>query len=391
MTEAMGKRERTVMATVLCRDLTKHYDDGLAVKSINLEVREGEFLVIVGPSGCGKTTTLRMIAGLETVSSGEILIDGQVVNKVEPRHRDIAMVFQNYALYPHKRVFENIAYPLQLRKVAKREIEQRVLETARLLSIEPLLQRRIRELSGGERQRVALGRAIIRQPRLFLMDEPLSNLDAQLRIQMRREIIRLQRQLQITTIYVTHDQVEAMTMGDRIVVMRGGDVLQVGDPNSIYHVPANQFVARFIGSPPMNLFDGTLASEESTLYLHTSFGRFALPPELRVRLLGNARLGAGQASVLCGIRAEDIHVATVNDTSPALPPMTAGSALGMVDLVEPLGSDVYVSVALGKELLLARARPDLTLQENTQVQTELALGKIHFFDHDSGNNLLPLR
>jgi multiple sugar transport system ATP-binding protein len=386
------------MAIVNCRDLTKFYGDGRAVNAINLEVREGEFLVIVGPSGCGKTTTLRMIAGLETVSSGEILIDGQVVNRVEPRHRDIAMVFQNYALYPHKNVFDNIAYPLQLRRVPKTEIQRRVEETAKMLGIEPLLARKIRQLSGGERQRVALGRAIVRQPRLFLMDEPLSNLDAQLRIQMRREIIRLQRQLQITTVYVTHDQVEAMTMGDRIVVMRGGDVLQVGDPTTIYNAPANQFVARFIGSPPMNLFDGTLTTHEGELTLETGFGNFPVAPALKARLLANPELGAGSTKVTCGIRAED--VTTVVAQPVAVPAGTTAvttngdrtaTAMGTVDLVEPLGSDVYVNVVLGREMLLARVTPENAPQENEQVEVGLTLGKIHFFDAESGNTLLPAR
>jgi multiple sugar transport system ATP-binding protein len=331
-----------------------------------------------------------MIAGLESVSSGDILIDGEVVNRVEPRHRDIAMVFQNYALYPHKNVFDNIAYPLQLRRVPKTEIQKRVQDTAKMLGIEHLLQRKIRQLSGGERQRVALGRAIVREPRLFLMDEPLSNLDAQLRIQMRREIIRLQRQLQITTVYVTHDQVEAMTMGDRIVVMRGGDVLQVGDPVTIYNSPANQFVARFIGSPPMNLFDGMLASANGELTLQTGFGVYPLSPDLKARLLANPKLGAGQLKVVCGIRAEDVT------TSPASSPLIAndsknGAASGVVDLVEPLGSDVYVNVVLGNDMLLARVNPAAAPQEDEHVKVGFTLDKIHFFDADSGNNLLPLR
>jgi multiple sugar transport system ATP-binding protein len=376
------------MAVVNCRNLTKYYGDGRAVNGINLEVREGEFLVIVGPSGCGKTTTLRMIAGLESVSSGEILIDGQVVNRVEPRHRDIAMVFQNYALYPHKNVFENIAYPLQLRRVPKGEIHTRVWETAKMLGIEPLLARKIRQLSGGERQRVALGRAIVRQPRLFLMDEPLSNLDAQLRIQMRREIIRLQRQLEITTVYVTHDQVEAMTMGDRIVVMRGGDVLQVGDPTTIYNAPANQFVARFIGSPPMNLFDGTLVMAQGELMLQTGFGSYPVVPALKTRLLANPKLGAGQTKTVCGIRAENVSIAPT-------PSDRMGLASGVVDLVEPLGSDVYVNIvlegALGRDMLLARVNPAHAPQEGEAVQVGMTLEKVHFFDADTGNNLLLVR
>jgi multiple sugar transport system ATP-binding protein len=357
----------------------KRFGDGLAVNDVNLEVAEGEFLVIVGPSGCGKTTTLRMIAGLETISDGEILIDDQVVNLVEPRHRDIAMVFQNYALYPHKKVFDNIAYPLQLRRVAKSEIRQRVQETAKLLGIEHLLERRIRQLSGGERQRVALGRAIVRKPRLFLMDEPLSNLDAQLRIQMRREIIRLQRQLRITTIYVTHDQVEAMTMGDRIVVMRGGLVQQIGEPETIYHQPANLFVARFIGNPPMNQFDGVLETAGSALQLRTGFGTLDLPATVREKLQRRAVTGA--MPVVCGIRAEDITVNTSGNP-------TANQITGVIDLVEPLGSDVFASVALGKEMLLARARPDLGLQEGQSIGITLDPAKVHLFAPEGGANLV---
>ena len=367
------------MARVVCRNLMKRFGDGLAVNDVNLEVAEGEFLVIVGPSGCGKTTTLRMIAGLETISDGEILIDDQVVNLVEPRHRDIAMVFQNYALYPHKKVFDNIAYPLQLRRVAKNEIRQRVQETAKLLGIEHLLERRIRQLSGGERQRVALGRAIVRKPRLFLMDEPLSNLDAQLRIQMRREIIRLQRQLRITTIYVTHDQVEAMTMGDRIVVMRGGLVQQIGEPETIYHQPANLFVARFIGNPPMNQFDGVLETAGSGLQLRTGFGTLALPATVREKL--QRRAGMGAMPVVCGIRAEDITVNTSGNP-------TANQITGVIDLVEPLGSDVFASVALGKEMLLARARPDLGLQEGQSIGITLDPAKVHLFAPEGGANLV---
>jgi multiple sugar transport system ATP-binding protein len=370
------------MARVDCVNLCKRYGDALAVDNVNLTVEEGEFLVIVGPSGCGKTTTLRMIAGLESISSGEILIDGKVVNKVEPRHRDIAMVFQNYALYPHKKVFDNIAYPLQLRRIAKDEIRLRVTETARLLSIENLLERRIRQLSGGERQRVALGRAIVRQPKLFLMDEPLSNLDAQLRVQMRREIIHLQRQLNITTVYVTHDQVEAMTMGDRIVVMRKGLVQQIGDPVIIYKHPANQFVARFIGSPPMNLFDAYLESSDGALYLQTGFACYPVPPNLSSQLVANPKLGAGRMPVVCGVRAEEVGL--------TLGVARSGEVQGVVDLVEPLGSDNYISVALGKEILLARARPDVTIKETAQVQVNLDLAHLHFFDPESGASLLPI-
>ncbi len=372
------------MARVVCRNLSKRYGDQLAVNNVNIEVAEGEFLVIVGPSGCGKTTTLRMVAGLESISGGEILIDDQVVNNVEPRHRDIAMVFQNYALYPHKKVFDNIAYPLQLRNVAKREIAERVHTTATMLGIEHLLERRIRQLSGGERQRVALGRAIVRQARLFLMDEPLSNLDAQLRIQMRREIIRLQRQLQITTIYVTHDQVEAMTMGDRIVVMRGGVVQQIGPPVTLYNQPVNRFVARFIGSPPMNLFDGVLEQQNGALQLRTGFASYPLPPRMAAGLLRNqAALGAQQ--VLCGIRAEDV---SVNGGVDGAESAIRSAPQGVIDLVEPLGSDVFVSIALGADMLLARAHPDLPLQETQKTAVLLNLSKLHLFDATSGDNLI---
>ncbi len=368
------------MANVICRNLIKRFGDGLAVNNVNLEVAEGEFLVIVGPSGCGKTTTLRMIAGLESISEGEILIDHQVVNNVEPRHRDIAMVFQNYALYPHKKVFDNIAYPLQLRRVAKNEIRQRVQETSKLLGIEHLLERRIRQLSGGERQRVALGRAIVRKPRLFLMDEPLSNLDAQLRIQMRREIIRLQRQLRITTVYVTHDQVEAMTMGDRIVVMRGGLVQQIGEPEMIYHQPANLFVARFIGNPPMNQLDGTLEQQGDAWQLRTAFGTIALPATLREKLQHRAP-AAGTLPVIAGIRAEDVSVNASNTP-------VANQIAGVIDLVEPMGADAFISVALGKEMLLARANPDLGLREGQSIGITLNPAKLHLFAPDSGENLL---
>lgn len=368
------------MSRVVCRNLTKRFGDGIAVDGINLEVEEGEFLVIVGPSGCGKTTTLRMIAGLESISGGEILIDSQVVNKVAPRHRDIAMVFQNYALYPHKSVFNNIAYPLQLRKVPKPEIEQRVTETSRLLGIHHLLQRKISQLSGGERQRVALGRAIVRKPRVFLMDEPLSNLDAQLRIQMRREIIRLQRQLAITTVYVTHDQVEAMTMGDRIVVMRDGHIQQMGPPVSLYNHPANRFVARFIGSPPMNLFDGELRAEGDDLILHTNFVDLALPPAMRQQLSTN-EVGGGGLAVECGIRAEDIAIQPQPDGQPQ-------TIEGVVDLVELMGSDMFVSLAVGKEMLLARAAPDLPIKELQKASAAPNLAKLHLFDKRDGRNLL---
>jgi multiple sugar transport system ATP-binding protein len=267
-----------------------------------------------------------------------------------------------------------------LRNTPRTEIDRRVRETARLLGIEHLLERRPRQLSGGERQRVALGRAIVRRARLFLMDEPLSNLDAQLRIQMRREIIHLQRQLGITTIYVTHDQVEAMTMGDRIVVMRGGVVQQVGDPVTIYNHPANRFVARFIGSPPMNLFNGVLENTAGVLQLRTGFATYPLPPRLTDGLLRSAVIPVA-SEVVCGIRAEDVAVSGEGVVQPDAP-------TGVVDLVEPLGSDVFVSVALGADLLLARASPDLPIKEAQTTSVTLNLTKLHLFAVESGENLL---
>src|SRR5712691_10112682 len=264
------------MAKVLLKDLNKKYDEVHAVKNVNLEIRDREFVVLVGPSGCGKTTTLRMVAGLEEISSGEISIDGRVVNDLAPMDRDIAMVFQNYALYPHMSVYDNMAFGLRMRKFDKPEIERRVRRSAEILGIQALLERKPRQLSGGQRQRVALGRAIVRNPRVFLFDEPLSNLDAALRVQMRVELKRLHNRLETTAIYVTHDQVEAMTLGDRVVVMKDGVVQQEGEPLELYERPANRFVAGFIGSPAMNFIGITLEWTENALWAHA--------PGLRVRV-----------------------------------------------------------------------------------------------------------
>src|SRR5918999_1819378 len=258
------------MARVLLKNLNKKFDDTHAVKDVNLEIRDREFVVLVGPSGCGKTTTLRMVAGLEDVTSGEISIDGRVVNDLPPMDRDIAMVFQNYALYPHMSVYHNMAFGLKMRKFGRDEIEKRVRQAADILGIQPLLERRPRQLSGGQRQRVALGRAIVRHPRVFLFDEPLSNLDAKLRVQMRVELKRLHHRLETTAIYVTHDQVEAMTLGDRVVVMKDGLVQQVGEPLELYSRPANRFVASFIGSPAMNFVDVTLSERHDALWAETA-------------------------------------------------------------------------------------------------------------------------
>ncbi len=364
------------MSVVICKDLVKRFGEQVAVDHVNVEVRDGEFMVFVGPSGCGKTTTLRMIGGLETVTAGEILIDGQVVNRLAPRQRDIAMVFQNYALYPHYKVFDNIAYPLRLQKRPKEEITRRVREVARILDVERLLDRWPRQLSGGERQRVALGRAIVRKPRLYLMDEPLSNLDAKLRVQMRREIIHLQRMLGTTTIYVTHDQVEAMTMGDRIMVMRGGKVQQIGEPEILYNYPANLFVAGFIGSPAMNVFPGRLEAASQGVQLATEIGRFDLPPAVVGRIADGSWSGA--RGVLWGIRPEDVRLVPPEDDVPQ----------ATVDLVEGLGSDAYVSLTIGAETLVVRTPADARPNEDQRVGVQLSLNKVHLFDPESEATIL---
>jgi multiple sugar transport system ATP-binding protein len=372
--------ETNSMSVVICKDLIKRFGDAVVVDRVNVEIRDGEFMVFVGPSGCGKTTTLRMIGGLETVTSGDILIDGKLVNRVAPRHRDIAMVFQNYALYPHYKVFDNIGYPLRLQKRPKDEIERRVREVARLMHIEPLLDRWPRQLSGGERQRVALGRAIVRNPRLYLMDEPLSNLDAQLRVQMRREIIHLQRLLRTTTIYVTHDQVEAMTMGDRIMVLRRGRIQQIGEPETLYNQPANMFVAQFIGSPAMNIFPGRLEGSGRELALVTDIGHFPLTPELMARVVHDPAVPYGAREVMWGIRPEDIRL---NSASPA-----SGTPQAVVDLVEGLGSDAYVSLKIGETLLLARTPADARPNEDERVGVHLNVNKLHLFDPKSEASIL---
>jgi multiple sugar transport system ATP-binding protein len=315
------------MAAVSFDEVTKQFGSStVAVDRLSLDVNEGEFLILVGPSGCGKTTALRMVAGLEQVTSGEIAIDGRVVNDVVPTERDIAMVFQNYALYPHMSVFDNIAFPLRQQKVKKTAIRERVAEAARLLNIEELLERKPRELSGGQRQRVAIGRALVRRPKAFLMDEPLSNLDAKLRVQMRAELLSLHQRLGITTIYVTHDQTEAMTLGDRVVVMRHGVVQQVDAPERLYRKPANMFVAGFIGSPAMNFVQGTVAN-----------GRVVIG-EHRVPLPANGHSGP----VVVGVRPEDVLIGGAADALPA-----------QIEITEQLGPEVLVHVDVPGLMLAA--------------------------------------
>jgi multiple sugar transport system ATP-binding protein len=352
------------MARVLLKSLNKKFDETHAVKDVNLEIRDREFVVLVGPSGCGKTTTLRMVAGLEEVTSGEISIDGRVVNDLPPMDRDIAMVFQNYALYPHMSVYDNMAFGLKMRKFARAEIEKRVRQAADILGIHALLERRPRQLSGGQRQRVALGRAIVRHPRVFLFDEPLSNLDAKLRVQMRVELKRLHERLETTAIYVTHDQVEAMTLGDRVVVMKDGVVQQVGQPLELYAKPANRFVAGFIGSPAMNFADVTIASGGGTLWAEAQ--------GLRIRAPERISAYAGQRVTL-GIRPEALRLA--NGTDPA-----DYAFESTVEVVEPLGNEILLDVRAGTHLLVARVDPATRVKVRDAVRLALDPERLHFFD-----------
>jgi multiple sugar transport system ATP-binding protein len=357
------------MATVTIRDLNKKYDGGFhAVKDVNLEIRDKEFLVLVGPSGCGKTTTLRMVAGLEEITSGEVLIGTQVVNDLPPMDRNIAMVFQNYALYPHKSVYDNMAFGLQMRKYPKPEIEKRVREAAGILGIEMLLDRKPRQLSGGQRQRVAVGRAIVRHPEVFLFDEPLSNLDAKLRVQMRVELKRLHERLETTAIYVTHDQVEAMTLGDRVVVMKDGWVQQVGEPLELYGQPANRFVAGFIGSPAMNFVDVTISESGGSTWASAEGFRLQVPSRFEERMRG--RVGS---RVTLGVRPEALHVANGSDP--------AGYLLDTsVDVLEPLGNEILVNFRAGGAAMVARVDPSVRLKAHDPVRMALDPERLHFFD-----------
>src|SRR5688572_19475135 len=355
------------MANVSIRALNKKYDNGFhAVKDVNLEIRDKEFLVLVGPSGCGKTTTLRMVAGLEEITSGEVRIGSRIVNDLPPMDRDIAMVFQNYALYPHKTVFDNMAFGLQMRGYAKEEIRKRVGEAAEILGIQPLLERKPRQLSGGQRQRVAVGRAIVRHPEVFLFDEPLSNLDAKLRVQMRVELKRLHKRLETTAIYVTHDQVEAMTLGDRVVVMKDGWVQQVGEPLELYSRPANKFVAGFIGSPSMNFVDVELKAEADALWVQAEGLRLRVPPAMASRVSAGKRLSLG-------MRPEALRLA--NGADPA--EYTFASA---VDVVEPLGNEILLNFRAGGVPMVARIPPSVRLQMNDAVRLAIDPQGLHFFD-----------
>ena len=382
------------MAAIEFKDVSKVFPDGTrAVDSLNLMIDEGEFMVFVGPSGCGKTTALRMVAGLEEISEGVILIDERVVNEVSPKDRDIAMVFQNYALYPHMTVAENLGFGLKLRKLRRLDIAKRVRAAAATLGLEEYLERKPGALSGGQRQRVAMGRAIVREPRAYLMDEPLSNLDAKLRVQMRAEIQTLQRTLGVTTIYVTHDQTEAMTMGDRIAVMRDGTLQQVDTPDRVYQRPANQFVAGFIGSPAMNMADGRLTRVDGRLLV--SFGEHTLPVADELLAEHPAILGYEGKDVVLGIRPEDLEDAAVMSDAPA------DRVLATVcSLREALGSEVLVHflvatdsatcsptrrVAQAHRSSLASIRRRCARRRGSLLRLVVDTRHLHFFDPDSGH------
>ncbi len=376
--------ERAVsMASILFNHVYKTYgkDNQMVVKDFNLEVVDQEFIVFVGPSGCGKSTTLRMIAGLEDISEGEIYINQKKINDLPPKDRDIAMVFQNYALYPNMSVYENIAFGLRLRKMPKYEIDLAVKRAAKVLELENYLSRKPKELSGGQRQRVALGRAIVRNPQVFLMDEPLSNLDAKLRVQMRTEIINLQKKLGVTTIYVTHDQTEAMTMGDRIVVMKDGIIQQSDTPEVIYSNPVNRFVGEFIGSPPMNFMDGYIVEQNDQLYFQTK--RFALRiADIQAKALRG--LNRIDRMAVLGVRPEDLSVETERQELSQDQMLT-----GVFQMSELMGADRFTHLDIGqRKNLIVRTHPRYRYEEQMKVKVSVDMNKVIFFHPDSGVNLL---
>jgi multiple sugar transport system ATP-binding protein len=401
------------MAEIVLDHVSKVYgnEGPSAVSDLNLDIQDGEFIVLVGPSGCGKTTALRMVAGLESITDGTISIDDRVVNTVPPKERDIAMVFQNYALYPHMTVYDNMAFGLKLRKLAKEEIDRRVREAAKILGLEEFLERKPKALSGGQRQRVAMGRAIVREPKAFLMDEPLSNLDAKLRVQMRSEIARIQHDLNVTTMYVTHDQVEAMTMGDRVAVIRKGLLQQIDTPQYLYDHPANLFVAGFIGSPSMNMVGATLARTNGSL--HAEFGgyRLAVPDEV----VGQrpALQGYEGREVVLGVRPEDMEDASIVSDAPAdrriRSAVVLREALGadvlahfmvkapvvmtedVKDLAHDVGAEAVEAVergiAAGESEFMARLNPRTRATQGEEIELVVDVTRMHFFDPDTGKGI----
>jgi multiple sugar transport system ATP-binding protein len=360
-----------IQMSISLQNLTKSFGSIAVVDDLTLEINDGEFVVLLGPSGCGKTTTLRMLAGLEEITSGDILIDGERVNDLPPQRRDVAMVFQSYALYPHMTVADNIGYPLRVRKLGREQIQKQLAQTAALLEIEPLLARKPRELSGGERQRVALARAIVRHPRAFLMDEPLSNLDARLRVQMRGELKHLQHELGTTTVYVTHDQAEAMTLGHRVAVMNKGKLQQFDSPLDIYNQPANRFVAEFVGSPSMNFFAGRLdaaagvfAGDGVTLHWQNSFERLTGRRDLE--------------RVTLGIRPEHVRVSLTQRD---------GWLAATVYVTELMGNETFVFLQIGRQKIIARAPGEFRVEPDQVVWIEFDSANAHFFDVSSGRRI----
>lgn len=360
------------MAQVTIKNLKKTFGKVTAVQNFNLEIKDGEFVVLVGPSGCGKTTALRMVAGLEDVEEGEIYIGDRLVNELPPKDRNVAMVFQNYALYPHMNVYRNMAFGLKLRGVPKDEIEQRVKKAAKILGIEQLLERKPKQLSGGQMQRVAVGRAIVRDPHIFLFDEPLSNLDAKLRTQMRSELAKLHQELEATMIYVTHDQVEAMTMGDRIVVMKDGLIQQVGKPLELYENPRNIFVAGFIGSPAMNFFEGILTKEDSHFFFKKENLRLKIFSEKKEKIRDWVN-----TSVFLGIRPDDIHL--YNNTSAEI-----NTIRTKVDVVEPLGSETLISTTIEGTAALTKVIGKVHVKYGDPITLRFDTTKAHLFESKSG-------
>ena len=367
------------MAQVLLKNLTKKFDDVVAVNTVNLEISDREFVVLVGPSGCGKTTTLRMVAGLEEITEGDIYIGDRLVNNLASKDRNIAMVFQSYALYPHMKVFDNMAFGLKMRKIPKEERTTLVNDAAQVLGIQELLDRKPKQLSGGQRQRVALGRAIVRKPDVFLFDEPLSNLDAKLRVQMRTELIKLHKRLQSTSVYVTHDQVEAMTMGDRIVVMQNGLIQQVGSPLELYNKPANLFVAGFIGSPSMNFVDCRIAEENGSVLIETSGFKVSLPEDLAAKAKA-----ADADNFIFGVRPEDITKKGAGEPSAR----KSETVVARINVVETLGKETYLDITAGNDTLTAIISPSTIVSPEENIELEMNLDKIHLFNKDGGKAII---
>jgi len=362
------------MAEVRLENISKHFNKVIAVDDFNLSIKDREFVVLVGPSGCGKTTTLRMIAGLEAITEGNIYIGDRLINRLPAKDRNIAMVFQNYALYPHMSVYQNMAFGLEQRKAPKEEIKERVREAAKILGIQDLMDRRPKQLSGGQRQRVAVGRAIVRKPEVFLFDEPLSNLDAKLRVQTRVELKKLHERLATTIVYVTHDQVEAMTMGDRIVVMKDGLIQQVGAPLELYNSPTNIFVAGFIGSPAMNFFEAELVRSGERLSVQTDSFRIDLSPKKAALTEGYS-----EKKVIVGIRPEDLLEAREH--------VTGKTIQTTVEVVEPIGSEIYVNVSAGEVPLTASVDRKARVKPHQEFVVEPSLDYLHLFDIRNENTL----